>query len=428
MEWNQRVYYPLHGKTIINYFAVLSVSFHDIWSLFGFFTFLIVANQLVSGTMLAFSLIPEAMIVPMVREEEDMEDLYIDDFFWLHERGVDLVFIFSYLHLFRKLYLNVFEYENEAAWKSGVFTFLIFQVVVFFGLVLCCTHLSEITLTIAANILHTAFNFKGKAYWWLFTDKQLNTDTMVRLAYAHYLAAFFMAYLGLIHGIDMHYDWKNETSFDGLDQEMVWWDEALSSELSSATDILVLISIVSWWNYVEPEALSYEIFMWGDIGLVTDVRYYGVAPHWYFRPFMAWLIACPHHKTGIFGLVFYFIILFFQPNLHGTTEQNNYNKKTLLLFKGKFKTSKFFASSYINLELNLYHQFTYALFIGSALYAASFLPYGRFYNRLGGNIGMLGSYLYVFMYLGFNSLRRPTLLDLYLSSIIIRTRQLKLAR
>jgi len=80
----------------------------------------------------------------------------------------------------------------------------------------------------------------------LFTDKQLNTDTMVRLAYAHYLAAFFMAYLGLIHGIDMHYDWKNETSFDGLDQEMVWWDEALSSELSSATDILVLISIVAW--------------------------------------------------------------------------------------------------------------------------------------------------------------------------------------
>lgn len=114
--------------------------------------------------MLAFSLIPEPMIVPMVRDEEDIEDLYADDFFWLHERGVDLVFIFSYFHLFRKLYLNVFEYENEAAWKSGVFTFLIFQVVVFLGLVLCCTHLSEITLTIAANILHTFFAFKGKFY------------------------------------------------------------------------------------------------------------------------------------------------------------------------------------------------------------------------------------------------------------------------
>jgi len=27
--------------------------------------------------------------------------------------------------------------------------------------------------------------------------------------------------------------------------------------------------------------------MWGDIGLIPDVRFYGVAPHWYFRPFMA---------------------------------------------------------------------------------------------------------------------------------------------
>ena len=30
-----------------------------------------------------------------VRNEEDLEDLYIDDFFWMHERGVDLIFIFS---------------------------------------------------------------------------------------------------------------------------------------------------------------------------------------------------------------------------------------------------------------------------------------------------------------------------------------------
>jgi quinol-cytochrome oxidoreductase complex cytochrome b subunit len=83
----------------------------------------------------------------------------------MHERGVDLIFIFIYIHLFRKLYLNVFEVETEASWKSGVLLFLVFQVVVFLGLVLCCTHLSEITLTIAANVVHTVFDFKGKAYW-----------------------------------------------------------------------------------------------------------------------------------------------------------------------------------------------------------------------------------------------------------------------
>jgi len=63
------------------YFKVLRVSMHEIFSLFGFFTFLTIAIQLLSGTMLSFSLVPEPMLIPMVREEEDMEDLYTDDFF-----------------------------------------------------------------------------------------------------------------------------------------------------------------------------------------------------------------------------------------------------------------------------------------------------------------------------------------------------------
>jgi hypothetical protein len=31
--------------------------------------------------MVSFSLIPEPMMVPLVRDEEDLEDLYTDDFF-----------------------------------------------------------------------------------------------------------------------------------------------------------------------------------------------------------------------------------------------------------------------------------------------------------------------------------------------------------
>jgi len=373
--------------------------------------------------MLSFSLIPEAMIVPLVREEEATEDLYIDDFFWLHERGVDLIFIFSYIHLFRKVYLNVFEYENESAWKSGVFVFLLFQVVVFLGLVLCCTHLSEITLTIAANILHTFFFFKGKFYWWLFTDKQLNTDTVIRLAYAHYVAALFLTYIALIHGIDMHYDWKNENSFDGIDTEMLWFDEALSNELTNFIKIILIITFIFFILYSEPEALSYEIFMWGDIGIITDVRYYGVAPHWYFRPFMAWLIACPHHKTGIFGLIFFFFVLFFQPNIHGIKFNKNQNNSIFIsLFKQNNNLN--FFNFYTNNEKNLFFNFFYFIFIFCCLYAASFLPYGRFYNRLGGNIGMLLSYIFIFIYLGFPFFRKNIFMFLYIFNLNYKTKLL----
>jgi hypothetical protein len=43
--------------------------------------FLTITSQLVSGTMLSFSLVPESMLIPVVRDEEDLEDLYADDFF-----------------------------------------------------------------------------------------------------------------------------------------------------------------------------------------------------------------------------------------------------------------------------------------------------------------------------------------------------------
>lgn len=413
-------------------------------SLFGFFTFLIIANQLISGTMLAFSLVPEPMMIPLVRDEEDLEDLYTDDFFWLHERGVDLLFIFVFFHLLRKMYLAVYSYEQEYAWKSGAFSFLIIQLVVFLGLVLCCTHLSEITLTIAANALHTVFFFKGKAYWWLFTDRFLNTDTLIRLAYLHYVSAFFLAFLGVIHGTDMHYDWKNEDTCDGLRIEMIWWDEALLNELSKTIDIILLVGFFCFFLYEMPEALTYEIFMWGDVGMSTDIRFYGVAPHWYFRPYMAWLIVCPSHRPGLFGLVYFFVIIFYQPNLHGTHDTKNY--KTSMLSWNFSKIKQFIMKTFVDnkkaeiidtykykyrlvklpVESTLYYQLTYAVFVMCIFYTTTFLPYGRFYNRLGGNVGMLSAYLYIFLYLGLPSFKKSTLLSFHKNYYYSGFRQVKL--
>jgi len=93
--------------------------------------------------------------------------------------------------------------------------------------------------------------------------------------------------------------------------------------------------------------------------------------------------------------------------------ENRINKKTTFKF------------TFLNGEFNLFFQTTYALFIMCALYASSFLPYGRFYNRLGGNIGMLGSYLYLFFYLTFTSLRRPYWLDLYYNFVFNKSKFLK---
>jgi hypothetical protein len=153
--------------------------------------------------------------------------------------------------------------------------------------------------------------------------------------------------------------------------------------------------------------------MWGDVGFITDVRFYGVAPHWYFRPFMAWLIVCPHHNLGIFGLVYFFWVLFHQPTLHGYKEASGVLYKTSFLSWIVLRKPIYYPQRYTSMELNLYTQLTFWLFFMCMLYTSSFLPYGRFYNRVNGNIGMLGAYFYIFVYLTFSWLRRPFWHDLY---------------
>lgn len=407
-------YFSLNSSSILNYFNSLNVALHDLVALFGFMVFLIIANQLISGTMLSFSLVTETMLIPLDREEEDSENLYIDDFFWLHERGVDLLFIFVFLHLFRKLYLNACNFEKDYAWKSGVFAFLVIQLTVFLGLVLCCTHLSDVTLTIARNAFRTFFLFIGKVEWLVLTDGMLNTDTIIRLAYAHYVLAFLLSFLGLSHGIDMHYDWQSNAEFDGLKQEVVWNEEVLRNELSKTVNMLALFWCLCLLLYTNTEPLSFEYFMWGDVGMIVDVRFYSVAPHWYFRPYMAWLIACPYHYLGIFGLVFFFVVFFFQINIFGHSE---------LITDKKLKTVGILnlcilgQNSYnlqwerITVEPNIQWQISFALFILAIGYACSYLPYGRFYHSIGGNYMTLVSYLYIFSYLGFTVIRYSWLIS-----------------
>jgi hypothetical protein len=67
----------------------------------------------------------------------------------------------------------------------------------------------------------------------------------------------------------------------------------------------------------------------------------------------------------------------------------------------------------------------YAFFIVCALYTSSFLPYGRFYNSLGGNIGMLMAYIFVFMYITFKIFRKPLYLNMIFYNNLIKINFLK---
>ena len=124
-------------------------------------------------------------------------------------------------------------------------------------------------------------------------------------------------------------------------------------------------------------------------------------------------------------LDFFFVVLFFQPNIHNDSENLNYSKKICTFNSKIFGLNTFFSSGNQLVEINFFYQLTYSFFFFCALYTFTFLPYGRFYNRLGGNIGMLGAYFYVFFYLAFTPFRKPLILELYYNYIYIRCNFLK---
>lgn len=407
---------------LAKYFVKLQIAFHELPALLGFCVFLVIYNQLVTGVMLSFSLVPESMYIPLSREEEDCENLYIDDFFFLHERGVDLLVIFLFLHMLRKLYINAMGPEHEVAWKSGVILFLLAQFVIFTGLTLCCTHLSDVTLTIAINAFNSFCLFIGKIYWVIAPDQELNVDTVIRLAYLHYISAFILGFFGVYHGIDMHYNWKQEESFEGTSQELDWYDEAVINEVSQLLNMLVIAGLICLILYPDPEALNYELFMWGDVGMQVDVRYFGVAPHWYFRPYMGWLVACPFHYLGLIGLILFFVGFYFQPNLMRPNEFQEYSGARALLLYFYFwvanVSKRLLDVVGVSPDKEWFYQITFSLFLITLWYAFSYLPYGRFFNRLGGNDASLACYTYLYLYLCCPALRTPRLFNLSKSLIV----------
>ena len=142
--------------------------------------------------------------------------------------------------------------------------------------------------------------------------------------------------------------------------------------------------------------------------MVTDVRFYGVAPHWYFRPYMSWLIACPFHYTGLIGLILFFTGFYFQPNILNYSEfQEYYSIKaffTSIYYWVKGLSKKLINLSKVSPEKEWYYQVTYIVMSVSLWYVFSYLPFGRFFNRLGGNGATLLALIYLFCYINHTAL------------------------
>jgi len=366
-----------------------------------------IVMQILSGFYLGWYYIPEPGLVIELREEMFNDTRYGAEVFYTHVRGVDVIFVLSYLHIFKKIYLKNYVSSESDGWILGGYAFLWFHYVVALGICLSATHLSDLTLTIIANIYWSLFDNIYKTYYVVFTNKHLNTDQLTRTMIFHYLTPWYYLYLIQLHILFCHESWDSDSGENTYEDKSAsyisWFYDAFLKEIQDALYVTLFFYFLFSHHHFDAYTVNFFFFEKWNIAENDEIRFYGVAPHWYFRPLMGILVISPTHYEGLMWVGLFFILLTFLPIFYNWF---NVNFKQLPI---------------IPMQNSWLQSFTFFLFITSVSYIASILPVGRYYYEPeGGYVGnpwIKFSLQYIYLYL-FWFVHHLDILDHYVFQLI----------
>lgn len=374
----------------LNFFVnKLVLPFSSVTSIIGFMLLLCILLQLLSGFFLAWYYIPEPGLVVELREEMFNDTRFGAEVYWLHLRGVDTIMLLSYMHILKKIYLKNYVTAESDGWLLGGYAFFWFHYIIALGISLSATHLSDLTLTIIANIFWSLFNNTYKTYYIIFTNKHLNTDQLCRFMVLHYFTPGYYLYLVQLHVMFCHESWDSDSGENTYEDKsgsyISWFYDAFLKEIQDAWYWVIFVFTYFVIHHFDGGTVNYFFFERWNISELDEIRFYGVAPHWYFKPFMGILTISPTHYEGLMWFALWLVLLAFLPVLN--TLYNPYN----------------FSLSVIPMQ-NSYLQTVFFIFFMLSLYcSASMLPCGRYYYEPeGGYVGnpwVKFSYQYGYLYL-----------------------------
>ena len=368
----------------------LLLPFTSVTSIMGLMLLLTIVMQLLSGFFLAWYYIPEPGLVIELREEMFNDTRFGAEVFYMHLRGVDTVFFFTYLHIMKKIYLKNYVTAESDGWLLGGYAFFIFHVIVVFGISLSATHLSDLTLTIVANIVWSVMFFIHKGYYILFTNRHLNTDQLTRFMVLHYFVPWYYLYLVKMHVFFCHESWDSDSGENVYEDKtgsyISYFYDVILKELQDAWYWTLYVFLYFWMHHFTPATVNYFFFERWNISELDEIRFYAVAPHWYFRPMMGCLTISPSHYEGLSWFGLWLLLLAALPIIN-----NWYNTSHTYL-------------PVIPMQSSLLQTSGFIIFMFSMYTVASMLPCGRYYYEPeGGYVGnpwVKVSFQYLFLYLG----------------------------
>jgi len=305
-------------KHMSKYYAPKNLNF---WYFFGVFSFLMLANQILTGVWLTMSFTPSAEQA-FASVEYIMRDVELG---WLirymHSTGASFFFLVVYMHMFRGLMYGSYQKPRELIWVFGMFIYLMLMAEAFMGYVLPWGQMSYWGAQVIISLFGAIPVVGDDLVTWIKGDYLISGITLNRFFALHVIALpLVIVALVFLHILALHEVGSNNP--DGVDIKKYKDEEGRPLDgipfhpyytVHDLVGIVVFLFVFCFVIFFWPEGNGYFLehanFEQAN-GLKTPEH---IAPVWYFGAFYTILRVVPDKLGGVLLMGAAIAVLFVLP-------------------------------------------------------------------------------------------------------------------
>ncbi len=293
-----------YEKHLAKYYAPKNL---NIWYYFGIFSFVVLANQLLTGIWLTMSYVPtgEGAFASVEYIMRDVEYGWM--LRYMHSTGASAFFVVVYLHMFRGLLYGSYQKPRELIWILGMFIYIALMAEGFFGYLLPWGNMSFWGAQVIVS-LASAIPLVGEDLAiWVRGDFNMSGVTLNRFFALHVvLVPLFLLVLVVLHVLALHEVGSNNP--DGVDIKKTTDESGKPVDgipfhpyftIGKLPGIIVFLFLFCAVMFFYPDGGGYLIehpnYEPADPLKTPEL----IAPVWYYTPFYSMLRAATFPLFGL---------------------------------------------------------------------------------------------------------------------------------
>lgn len=265
---------------------------------FGVYALVVLVSQIITGILLCMHYVGDQSLA-FLSVEHIMRDIqYGWEIRYLHANGASMFFIVVYIHTFRGLYYGSYVYPRQHLWSIGVIILLVMILCAFMGYVLPWGQMSFWGATVITNLCSVVPSIGPAIVVWLWGGFSVGGPTLNRFFSLHYLFAFVILGLVIVHLIFLHdYKSNNPLGFKSKVDGIFFYPYYIYKDLYG---IMLFLMFFGVFLFFFPDMLGHPDNYIEANPMVTPTH---IVPEWYFLPFYAILRAIPDKLGGVLALL-----------------------------------------------------------------------------------------------------------------------------